>query len=58
MRKTCRKVKIIDTEESALNSCKEKHNENQYAEVEAGQIKVGRVTMGRDGHWEELICVS
>lgn len=41
MPKTRHKVKITDTEELALNSCKEKHNENQWLEVEAGQIKVG-----------------
>lgn len=40
-------VKIIDTEKAALNSCKEKHTENQWLEVEAGQIKVGWLTMGR-----------
>ena len=41
MPKDRRKVKIINTEKSALKSCKEKHTENQWLEVEAGQIKVG-----------------
>lgn len=51
-------MKIIDTEESALNSCAEKHNENQCLEAEAGQIKVGWLTTGGDEHQEEPICVS
>lgn len=41
MPKTYCKVKITGSEESAPNSCKAKHNENQWLAVEAGQIKVG-----------------
>lgn len=39
--KTCCKVKITGSEESALNSCEAKRDENQWLEVEAGQIKTG-----------------